>query len=99
MSPRVFDAARVGGFAPSIFAEMSALAREVGAVNLGQGFPDFDGPDAAKSSAIAAIEAGKNQYAVSAGEADLRTAIAEHSRRFYDHMVDPALEITVTSGA
>lgn len=99
MSSRNWNATRIQGFAPSIFAEMSALAREVGAVNLGQGFPDFDGPDAAKTVAKAAMDAGHNQYAVSAGEADLRNAIAEHAHRFYNQVVDPVTEITVTSGA
>jgi N-succinyldiaminopimelate aminotransferase len=99
MTSRTWNATRIQGFAPSIFAEMSALAREVGAVNLGQGFPDFDGPSAAKAIAKAAIDTGHNQYAVSAGEAQLRNAIAEHSQRFYSHVVDPMNEITVTSGA
>ncbi len=99
MPTRNWNAKRIQGFAPSIFAEMSALAREVGAVNLGQGFPDFDGPNAAKAAAKAAIDAGHNQYAVSAGEADLRSAIAEHSKRFYHQSVDAVAEITVTSGA
>lgn len=99
MSSHHWNATRIQGFAPSIFAEMSALAREVGAVNLGQGFPDFDGPAAAKAIAKAAIDEGHNQYAVSAGEAELRNAIAEHSQRFYNHTVDPVHEITVTSGA
>lgn len=96
---RSWNATRIQNFAPSIFAEMSALAKEVGAVNLGQGFPDFDGPDAAKDAAKAAIDAAHNQYAVSAGEADLRAAIAAHSQRFYGQTFDPMTEITVTSGA
>jgi N-succinyldiaminopimelate aminotransferase len=99
MTLSAWNATRIQGFAPSIFAEMSALAREMGAVNLGQGFPDFDGPDTAKAAAHAAIEAGHNQYAISAGEADLRAAIADHAMRFYGQQVDPATEITVTSGA
>jgi N-succinyldiaminopimelate aminotransferase len=60
---------------------MSALAKEYGAVNLGQGFPDFDGPDVIKEAAKAAITAGHNQYAISAGEPELRAAIAEHAER------------------
>ncbi|MGH2542246.1 MAG: methionine aminotransferase [Ardenticatenaceae bacterium] len=92
-------AQRLRGYAPSVFAEMSALAKQLGAVNLGQGFPDFDGPEAIKEAAQAAVAAGHNQYAVSAGEADLRAAIAEHAARFYHQEVDPATEITVTSGA
>ena len=92
-------AARIAGYGPSVFAEMTALARESEAVNLGQGLPDFDGPDPIKEAAQAAIAAGHNQYAVSAGEPVLRAAIAKHALRFYGQHVDPATEITVTSGA
>jgi N-succinyldiaminopimelate aminotransferase len=90
---------RIAGFGTSVFAEMSALAREHNAVNLGQGFPDFDGPDVIKEAAARAIAAGHNQYAVSNGEAVLREAIAGHSARFYGQSIDPISEITVTSGA
>jgi N-succinyldiaminopimelate aminotransferase len=90
---------RVSTFATSIFAEMSRLALEHQAINLGQGFPDFDGPEAVKEAAIAAIRAGQNQYAVSAGQPALRQAIAAHSQRFYGQTFDPMTEITVTSGA
>ncbi|MBI3259582.1 MAG: aminotransferase class I/II-fold pyridoxal phosphate-dependent enzyme [Ignavibacteriae bacterium] len=76
-------ASRISGFENSIFSEISALARQHGAVNLGQGFPDFDGPDSLKRSAQEAIHSGKNQYAQSQGEPELRRAIAEHSKRFY----------------
>src|ERR1700687_3104401 len=95
----MISAHRVSTFGTSIFAEMSRLAAERKAINLGQGFPDFDGPDAVKAAAIAAIEAGDNQYAPSIGQPALRHAIAEHSRRFYGQAFDPDLEITVTSGA
>jgi len=78
---------------------MSRLAVEYQAINLGQGFPDFDGPEAVKAAAIAAIRAGDNQYAVSNGQPALRRAIAAHSRRFYQQEFDPEREITVTSGA
>jgi len=92
-------AARVREFGTTIFAEMSALARELGAVNLGQGFPDFDGPQEVAAAVREAIAAGHNQYAVSHGEPELRRAIAGHSLRFYGQQIDPAAEITVTSGA
>jgi len=84
----------------SIFAEMSLLAVEVGAINLGQGFPDTDGPQALKDEAIAAIREGRgNQYPPPHGLPILREAIAEHQRRFYDLAVDPATEVVVGTGA
>jgi len=90
---------RVGTFGTSIFAEMSRLAVEHKAINLGQGFPDFDGPEVVKEAAIAAIRAGENQYAVSWGQPALRRAVAQHSLRFHGQTFDPDTEITVTSGA
>ncbi|MBL8056994.1 MAG: aminotransferase class I/II-fold pyridoxal phosphate-dependent enzyme [Anaerolineales bacterium] len=90
---------RVSGFGLTIFSEMSRLAAEHGAVNLGQGFPDFDGPEPAKDAASAAIRAGQNQYAPTTGTPALRQAIARHARRFYGQDLDPEAEITVTSGA
>ena len=90
---------RVSTFGTTIFAEMSRLAVEHGAINLGQGFPDFDGPDPVKEAAIAALRAGDNQYAVGIGQPALRRAIAAHAQRFYGQTVDPDAEITVTSGA
>ncbi len=92
-------ASRVAGFGTTIFSEMSRLAVEHQAVNLGQGFPDFDGPDPVKDAAIAAIRGGQNQYAVGIGQPALRQAIAAHTRRFYGQGVNPETEITVTSGA
>lgn len=92
-------AARVAGFATTVFSEFSALAKKTGAVNLGQGFPDFDGPEAVKAAAIDAIQRGVNQYAIGSGAEELRVAIAEHARRFYGQDVDPATMVTVTSGA
>ncbi len=97
--PRTMMAGRVAGFGTSVFAEISALARELGAVNLGQGFPDFDGPEEIRELARQAITAGHNQYAISAGEPALREAIARHAARFYGQQVDPVSQITVTSGA
>jgi N-succinyldiaminopimelate aminotransferase len=92
-------AKRLRGYGASVFAEMTALARKHKAVNLGQGFPDFEGPSEIIAAAEAAMAAGHNQYAVSRGEPELRAAIAEHSERFYGQQIDPQAEITVTSGA
>lgn len=84
----------------SVFAEMSTLAVRVGAINLGQGFPDTDGPDSLKEAAIAAIRDGRgNQYPPPHGLPLLREAIAQHQERFYDLRVDPATEVVVATGA
>jgi len=83
----------------TIFTTMSALAAAHGAVNLGQGFPDFDGPEELKQAAADAIRGGLNQYAVTTGAPALRTAIARHALRFYGQRVDPDTEVVVTSGA
>jgi len=91
--------ARLQGFGTTIFTEMTRLALQHSAVNLGQGFPNFDGPEFIKEAAIAAIRAGHNQYARMTGIPDLTRAIAEHQRRFYDLRYDPDSEITVYSGA
>jgi N-succinyldiaminopimelate aminotransferase len=99
MSSRPVSAQRVTRFGTTVFSEFSALAAKHGAVNLGQGFPDFDGPDAVKEAAQRAIRDGVNQYAMSMGARDLRAAIAEHSARFYGQTVDPDTMVTVTSGA
>ncbi|MBM4421983.1 MAG: aminotransferase class I/II-fold pyridoxal phosphate-dependent enzyme [Chloroflexi bacterium] len=90
---------RVSTFGTSIFAEMTLLANQHKAINLSQGFPDFDGPDDVKAAATAAIAAGQNQYALSNGQIDLRQAIAAHAHRFYGQAVNPDTEVTVTSGA
>ena len=71
-------ASRLAGFGTTIFTEMSALAERTGSINLGQGFPDTDGPAAVADAAVAAIRAGHNQYAPLAGVPALREAIAEH---------------------
>ena len=92
-------AARVKGSGPTIFAEMSALAAATGAVNLGQGFPDSDGPAAIAEAAIDAIRAGHNQYPPGIGIAQLRHAIADHQHRFYGIELDPDAEVLVTAGA
>jgi N-succinyldiaminopimelate aminotransferase len=90
---------RLQGFGTTIFAEMSALAVRTGAINLGQGFPDTDGPSDVAEAAVAAIRAGHNQYPPGPGIPELRTAIAEHQRRFYELDYDPDDEVLVTAGA
>src|SRR4051812_25508873 len=97
--PRVATASRLSAFGTTIFTEMSALAERTGAINLGQGFPDEDGPAAVLEAAQAAIRDGRNQYAPLAGVPALREAIAEHQRRFYGIELDPASEVQVTMGA
>ena len=77
MEPRG-PARRLHGLGTSIFTEMTRLAMEHGAVNLGQGFPDFPGPDFVKAAANAAIDADLNQYAAAPGRRSLRAAIARH---------------------
>jgi N-succinyldiaminopimelate aminotransferase len=85
--------------APTVFAEMSALAASTGAINLGQGFPDEDGPAAVLDAAVHAIRHGVNQYPPGRGTPDLRLAIAEHQQRWYGLDVDPDREVLVTAGA
>ncbi len=92
-------ASRLQGLGTTIFAEMSALAVETGAINLGQGFPDTDGPASVAEAAVDAIRGGHNQYPPGRGIPDLRAAIAEHQRRFYGLSFDPDTEILVTAGA
>ena len=90
---------RMGEFGTTIFAQMSALAQSTGAINLGQGFPDTDGPAVVLDAAVAAIRSGRNQYPPGPGVPELRTAIAEHQQRFYGLDVDPDHEVLVTAGA
>ncbi|HYN30435.1 MAG TPA: pyridoxal phosphate-dependent aminotransferase [Dermatophilaceae bacterium] len=90
---------RMAGFGTTIFAEMSALAVRTGAINLGQGFPDTDGPREVLDAAKAAIDAGRNQYPPGPGVPELLAAVAEHQRRFYGIPVDPEREVLVTVGA
>jgi N-succinyldiaminopimelate aminotransferase len=92
-------ASRLAGFGTTIFTEMSALAERTGAINLGQGFPDEDGPADVLEAAQAAMRDGRNQYAPLPGVPALRHAIAEHQRRFYGIELDPDSEIQVTMGA
>lgn len=100
MSGRVpYLNARLQGYTSTIFSEMSALAAATGSINLGQGFPDVDGPDSIKQAAIRAIEAGHNQYPPLIGIVELRSAIAWHQKRYYGLDLDPDTEVLVTAGA
>ncbi len=83
----------------TIFTVMSALAVQHGAINLGQGFPDYDGPADVIEAAAAALRDGRNQYPPMTGVPELRRAVAEANRRFYGIEVDPDREVVVTSGA
>lgn len=94
-----FIKASLREFGETIFAEMSALAERTGAINLGQGFPDTDGPDVVAEAAIEAIRDGHNQYPPGLGIEALRRAIADHQRSFYDLDFDPDGEVLVTAGA
>ncbi len=100
MTDRVpYLASRLQGFGTTIFAEMSALAVDTGSVNLGQGFPDTDGPPEVLEAAIDAIRRGENQYPPGPGIATLRNAIAEHQQHWYGLDYDPDTEVLVTAGA
>jgi N-succinyldiaminopimelate aminotransferase len=91
---------KLQGFGTTIFAEMSALAVATGAINLGQGFPDTDGPDEVRRAAIDAIAAGRgNQYPPGPGIPELRRAVAAHQQRFYGLAVDADSQVLVTCGA
>jgi N-succinyldiaminopimelate aminotransferase len=87
-------------FGTSVFAEMSALAVSTGSINLGQGFPDTDGSPIVAQAAIDAIASGKgNQYPPGPGIPELRLAIADHQRAYYNIELDPDREVLVTAGA
>ena len=86
-------------FGETIFAEMSALAVKTGAINLGQGFPDTDGPQEIAELAITAIRDGHNQYPPGLGIKKLRDAISHHQMRFYGLEFDSETEVLVTAGA
>lgn len=90
---------RLRPFATTVFAEMSALAAQIGAVNLGQGFPDEDGPPAMLEAARRAIAEGVNQYPPGRGVLELREAIAADRQRKYKVSYDPEDEVLVTVGA
>jgi N-succinyldiaminopimelate aminotransferase len=89
---------RLDGIPPTIFTTMSALAIRTGAVNLGQGFPDADGPKSVLDAADRAMREGRNQYAPGPGVPALRQAIARHQHRHYGLEVDPEREVVVTTG-
>ncbi|MEV4813488.1 pyridoxal phosphate-dependent aminotransferase [Micromonospora avicenniae] len=91
--------ARMRPFGTTIFAEMSALAVRTGAVNLGQGFPDTDGPPEMLAAAAEALRSGQNQYPPGPGIPALRAAVAAHQRRFWGLEYDPDGEVVVTAGA
>jgi N-succinyldiaminopimelate aminotransferase len=99
MADSPYLASRLHGFGTTIFAEMSALALEKDAVNLGQGFPDTDGPPEVFDAAVAAIRAGHNQYPPGPGIPELRAAIAAHQQHWYGLAFDPDTEVLVTAGA
>ena len=90
---------RLAGLGTTIFQEMSALATATGSINLGQGFPDTDGPVEVADAAVQAIRSGRNQYAPGPGVPELRAAVAEHQRRWYGLSHDPDTEVAVTTGA
>src|ERR1022692_4613133 len=91
---------RLAGMGTTIFAEMSELAVKTGSANLGQGFPDTDGPREVAQAAADAIMAGRgNQYPPGPGIPELRLAVAGHQKRFYGTALDPDTEVLVTAGA
>jgi len=92
-------ARRTHGFTESVIRDMTRVARETGAINLAQGFPDFPAPDVLKEAACRAIADDVNQYAVTWGSPRLRTALAAKYASRYGMRVDEAREITVTCGA
>ena len=92
-------ATRLRSIPPTIFSEMSALAVRTGSLNLGQGFPDQDGPPAAVEAAVDALRTGRNQYPPGPGIPELRTAVAAHQARHYDLELDPQSQVVVTAGA
>jgi N-succinyldiaminopimelate aminotransferase len=91
-------AARLDGIPPTIFSTMSALAVRTGAVNLGQGFPDEDGPPEVIAAAVRALQSGANQYAPGIGTPALRQAVARHQQRHYGLELDPDSQVVVTTG-
>jgi N-succinyldiaminopimelate aminotransferase len=90
---------RLRPFTTTIFGTMSELATATGSVNLGQGFPDTDGPEELREVAVAAIREGRNQYPPGNGIPELRHAVAEHQRAWYGMARDPDTEVLVTVGA
>ena len=99
MATASYVTSKLREFGTTIFAEMTALALETGAVNLGQGFPDYDGPREVLDAAVDAIRSGMNQYPPGPGLPVLRQAVARHQDRFWGLSYDPDHEILVTAGA
>ena len=99
MSRAPYLTSRLQGFGTTIFAEMSALALATGAVNLGQGFPDYPGPPEVLETARRAIGTAYDQYPPGPGHPELRSAVARHHRRFTGLDYDPDTEVLVTAGA
>jgi N-succinyldiaminopimelate aminotransferase len=98
--PRPYLNRRLAGLGTTIFAEMSALAAKTGAINLGQGFPDTDGPAEIAEAAVQAIREGRgNQYPPGPGIPELRRAVANHQHTHYGLEFDPDAEVLVTAGA
>lgn len=99
-SARPFLNRRLAEFGTTIFAEMSALALRTGSINLGQGFPDTDGPEEIREAAVRALRDGRgNQYPPGPGVPELRRAVADHQLRRYGLAYDPDTEVLVTAGA
>ncbi|MEU6243474.1 pyridoxal phosphate-dependent aminotransferase [Streptomyces sp. NPDC047024] len=99
-SARPYLNRRLAEFGTTIFAEMSALAVATGSINLGQGFPDTDGPEEIREAAVRALRDGRgNQYPPGPGVPELRNAIAAHQERRYGLTYDPDTEVLVTAGA
>ncbi|MEV7993865.1 pyridoxal phosphate-dependent aminotransferase [Streptomyces sp. NPDC086077] len=97
---RPFLNRRLAEFGTTIFAEMSALALSTGSINLGQGFPDTDGPEEVREAAVRALRDGRgNQYPPGPGVPELRAAVTAHQRRRYGLSYDPDTEVLVTAGA
>lgn len=99
MTHKLRESLSLAPFGTSIFTEMSRLAQEVGAVNLSQGFPDFDGPEDLRQRAARAILEGPNQYAPSSGVPELKAAVTAKMKRFYGVDLHPDREVTITAGA
>ncbi len=100
MAANAYLVDRLQEFGTTIFAEMSALALRTGSINLGQGFPDVDGPPEVTETAVAAIRSGEyNQYPPGIGHPELREAVAEHQKRFWGLDFDANTEVLVTAGA
>jgi aspartate/methionine/tyrosine aminotransferase len=97
--PRTFTSAKARCFTESVIREMTRLANRHGAVNLAQGFPDFAAPAAIKAAAKAAIDADRNQYAITWGTKNLRDAIARRAKAYNGIDVDPETMVTVCCGA